>query len=210
MHDTAFAKEDAWMQIVGPLSARLVMDTVSPVIGDSVSLRPEAPGLARIVAPALEELGIAHGGIRILSESAPGEFLRELPENARRFAALRPNDELARAIDWRLDVRLDELLDRALSPVMAVEVDRERAARLKGRLWIEIFRRPNTDARNGLGELGGMILQSRFAVAYHLAAFVMARRVQRQPPLRTLLGLIRAGNVPLGTLQDGTFLVVTS
>lgn len=210
MHDTNFAREDAWMQIVGPLAARPVMETMAPVIGDSVTLRPAIPGLAKIVGSALDSLGIAYAGIRTVAESAPGAFLRELSDDARRFISLRPNDELARAINWRFGVQLDELVGNALARAMATEVDQERAVRLKGRLWIEIFRRPNTDARNGLGELGGMILQVRYSVAYHLAAFVMARRDERQRPLRTLLELIRSGNVPVGKLQDGSILVVTA
>lgn len=210
MDNSAFAREDAWMQIVGPLAARPVMETVSPLIGDSVLLRREVPGLARIVGPALEALGIAHEGVRTVAESSPGEFLRELSDDARRFVALRPNDTLARAICWRFGTQLDELVDTALADAIATEVDRDRAAKLKARLWIEIFRRPNTDARNGLGELGGMILQVRFALAFHLAAFVMAKRTERQRPLRTLLELIRSGNVPVGKLQDGSVLVVTS
>lgn len=210
MHNSALAREDAWMQIVGPLAARPVMDAMAPLIGDSVQLRREVPGLARIVGPALDALGIAYDGIRTVAESSPGEFLRELTDDAQRFIALRPNDTLARAINWRFGTQLDELVTTALSDALAAEVDQDRLTKLKARLWIEIFRRPNTDARNGLGELGGMILQVRYAVAYHLAAFVMARRVERLPPLRTLLELIRSGNVPVGKLQDGSILVVTS
>lgn len=210
MYNSALEREDAWMQIVGPLAARPVMDAMAPLIGDSVRLRREIPGLARIVGPTLDALGIPYAGIRTVAESSPREFLRELSEDALRFISLRPNDMLARAINWRFGTQFDELLNDALGAAMASEVDPARLARLKGRLWIEIFRRPNTDARNGLGELGGMILQVRYAVAYHLAAFVMARRTDRQPPLRTLLELIRSGNVPVGKLQDGTVIVVTS
>lgn len=205
---TAHFRTEKWRNVVGEKAMQAVAEAVSPVIGATFSPGPPITGMDRIVAAALDALGVARTAIITMSASAPGSFLTALPDAAQRFFAIRPKEVVARAIAWRMRVPFDETLDALLRVPLTDALGAEDAARLRARMWLELVRLPSKDGRNRHGELGVAILQARWAVATYNAGFAGAGVAERLPPLRAILELIRLGNIPLGTLETGEFLVL--
>ena len=208
MIPTAHSRTEKWRNVVGEGAMQAVDEVVSPVISAPFSPGPPIAGMEKIVAAALDRLGVAHAGIVTVSASSPEPFIADLPDEARKFFAIRPKEALARAISWRMTERLDETIDSLLRAPLENVLGADVSTRLRGRTWLELVRLPSKDGRNRNGELGLMTLHVRCAAAVYCAGFAAAGVAGRLPPLRTVLELIRLGNVPLGTLETGQFLIL--
>lgn len=206
----ASLQQDGWVSAVGAGAAKAVTDAVGPIATSPFSPRARSRGAEKALEHALRTLNLPYAGIVTAKTSDPEAFMAGMTKDARRFAELRPNDMLARAIAWRFGTPLDEDLDARLAPLLRDAAGNEWAKRLRGRLWLELVRRPSTDGRNRDGELGMMALQVRWAAASYLAGYAaLGETAAVVPALRTILELIKLGNIPMGRLASGAFLMVT-
>lgn len=210
MHPTILTNGERWRGIVDESAVKAVADTVRQVANAPFVPGPKIAGMERILAPALDALSIDRRGIATVAAHEQASFIGTLSEEARRYFASRPKDAFARAISWRLRAALDELLDDRLRTALEAALGAERAKRLRGRTWLELVRLPYKDPRNGGGELALMALQSRWAAVSYAAGFAAAGGSDRLPALRALAELVTLGNVPVGIIDTGEFLVVTA
>ena len=211
MTTNASLQLQAWTNAVGAEAAQAVADVVVPLATSPFTPKPLAGCAAKALERALALLGMPPAPIATASVSDPGRFAAGLPPNGRHFAELRPHDLLARAIFWRMATPFDEELDARLGPILREAAGDEWSKRLRGRLWLDLVRRPSQDGRNRDGELGMMIMQVRWAAASFLAGYAsLGETAAVVPALRLVLELIRLGNVPVGRLASGEFLVVTA
>ncbi|HTK04460.1 MAG TPA: hypothetical protein VL500_02660 [Candidatus Eisenbacteria bacterium] len=210
MTSNAYLQAEGWKSLVGPEAAKTIADIVGPILTAPFTPREKMEGAEKILERALAGLGIQHAGIVTASSSDPGPFIDELTADAKRFIALRPHDLLARAIAWRFGTQLDEILDARFGPLLADAAHNGLTKGLRGRLWLELVRRPSTDGRNLDGALGQMTMQVRWSAVTYLAGFQAFKVDAAVPWLRSLIELIRLGNIPIGRLGSGAFLMVVA
>ncbi|HTM68882.1 MAG TPA: hypothetical protein VL426_06320 [Candidatus Binatia bacterium] len=210
MTSNAILQRQSWEITVGREAAATVAETVALIAAAPFTPRAPVGGAKRILEHALDTLAVPHAGIVTASVSDPEPFFAGMSKEARRFIELRPHDMLARAISWRFGTPFDEELEARLGPLLQDAAGNERARSLRGRLWLELVRKPSKDGRNRDGELGMMIMQVRWAAASFLAGYAaLGETAAVTPALRTVLELIKLGNAPLGRLVSGAFLMVT-
>jgi len=206
----SYTHAEGWKNLVGAEAAKAVAEVVAPIMSSPFTPREPMDGAETILERALAGLGIEHAGIVMASASDPGPFMAGLSPEAKRFIELRPNDTLARAIAWRFGTQLDEILDAKLGSLLMDATGNDRANGLRGRLWLELVRVPSKDGRNQDGELGRMAMQVRWSAASYLAGFRAFGVTAAVPMLRSLVELIRLGNIPVGRLASGAFLMVVA
>ncbi|HSD12288.1 MAG TPA: hypothetical protein VLC10_01905 [Patescibacteria group bacterium] len=180
--------------------------------GKKLRLGNPVPGLEIRVAEALLDIGRATAAerVRVVRIGALRGVAEQLPEDARTAMRAALEDAFARGASAAIAKTTGEAIEEELSGPLDEILGRAASARLAEIVWQEV----TCDALQGNAELPDAVTEVAGKAFHHALRFQIGFALAGMPSHRDAAGafveLLSEGNLPLGFMRDGTFLVLAA